>query len=132
MERHNENAQKIAEYLESHAKVKKVNYPGLKSHPQYELAKMQMSGFGGILSFELNGDHTKTRAFLKKLKIFALAESLGGVESLIECPASMTHASVPEKEREKIGITENLIRLSIGIENIDDLIGDLGCALSYV
>ena len=125
MEKHNENAVKIANYLESHPKVKKVNYPGLKSHPQHELAKKQMSGFGGMISFEVKGELKEAKKFLENLKIFSLAESLGGVESLIEHPALMTHASVAKEEREKIGITDSLIRVSVGIENIDDLIGDL-------
>jgi cystathionine gamma-lyase len=129
MERHNSNGQRIAEYLESHPKVKKVNYPGLKSYPQYELAKRQMSGFGGMLSFEL--DSPKVKAALGKFRIFALAESLGGVESLVEHPASMTHASVAKEERERIGITDGLVRLSVGIEDVDDLIGDLEYALSF-
>ena len=124
-EKHNENAVKVANYLESHPKVKKVNYPGLKSHPQHELAKKQMSGFGGMISFEIKGKLKEAKKFLENLKIFSLAESLGGVESLIEHPALMTHASVAKEEREKIGITDSLIRVSVGIENADDLIGDL-------
>lgn len=129
MERHNFNAQKIATYLESHPKVKKVNYPGLKSHPQHELAKKQMSGFGGMLSFEIDGNLTDVKAFLKRVRIFTLAESLGGVESLIEHPALMTHASIPQKEREKIGIKDNLVRISVGIEDVEDLTEDLTQAL---
>jgi cystathionine gamma-lyase len=131
MDRHNENGQRIAEYLESHPKVKKVNYPGLTSFPQYELAKRQMSGSGGMLSFELDTDAAKVKAVLGKLRILALAESLGGVESLIEHPASMTHASVAPEERKKIGITDSLVRLSVGIEDADDLIEDLKHALSF-
>ncbi len=125
MKEHEKNAMKIAEYLETSPKVKKVFYPGLKSHPQYELAKRQMSGFGGMLSFEIKGSFQEAKTFLENLEIFSLAESLGGVESLIEHPASMTHASVPKEEREKIGVTDNLIRISVGIENADDLIEDL-------
>lgn len=121
--------QKIATYLESHPKIKKVNYPGLKSHPQHELAKKQMSGFGGMLSFEIDGNQTDVKAFLKEVRIFTLAESLGGVESLIEHPASMTHASIPQKEREKIGIKDNLVRISVGVEDIEDLTEDLTHAL---
>lgn len=132
MEKHNENAIKIAEYLNSHPKVKKVNYPGLKNHPQYELAKKQMSGFGGILSFEIKGGLKEAKTFLENLKIFSLAESLGGVESLIEHPALMTHASIPKEEREKIGITDSLIRVSVGIENITDLIEDLDDAFKKI
>jgi cystathionine gamma-lyase len=129
MERHNYNAQKIAEFLESHPKVEKVYYPGLKSHPQHELARKQMTGFGGILSFELKTNLAEVKAFLRKFKLFALAESLGGVESLIEHPALMTHASIPKEERERIGITDTLIRVSVGIEDIKDLIADLKQAL---
>lgn len=129
MERHNYNAQKIAEYLESHLKVKRVYYPGLSSHPQRQLAKRQMSGFGGMLSFELDGSLKDAKAFLKRLKIFALAESLGGVESLIEHPVLMTHASISKKDREKIGITDSLIRASVGIEDVEDLIEDIEQAL---
>ncbi|MFQ6109241.1 MAG: cystathionine gamma-synthase [Candidatus Aminicenantales bacterium] len=129
MQSHNQNAQKLAEYLESHPKVRKVNYPGLESHPQHKLAKRQMMGFGGMLSFEIKGDIKNVKCFLKRLKVFTLAESLGGVESLIEHPGLMTHASLPEKEREKIGITDNLIRISVGIEDIEDLIADLEQAL---
>lgn len=129
MERHNYNAQKIAEFLESHLRVKKVIYPGLKSHPQHALAGKQMSGFGGMLSFELNANLKGVKAFLERFKLFALAESLGGVESLIEHPALMTHASMPKKEREKIGITDSLIRVSVGIEDVEDLIADLKQAL---
>lgn len=129
MERHNYNAQKAAEYLESHPRVRKVHYPGLKSHPQHELAKKQMSGFGGMLSFELDSGLEGVKVFLRKLEIFALAESLGGVESLVEHPALMTHASIPKREREKIGITNSLIRVSMGIEDVEDLIEDLSQAL---
>ncbi len=131
MERHCLNGQKIAEYLEAHPKVRKVNYPGLKSHPQYALAQRQMTGAGGMLSFELDGGLAEAKSFLGRCRIFALAESLGGVESLIEHPARMTHASIPTKEREKIGITDSLIRLSVGIEDAEDLINDLGQALNY-
>jgi cystathionine gamma-lyase len=129
MEKHNYNAQRIAEFLESHPKIKEVHYPGLKSHPQHDLARKQMSGFGGVLSFELNANLKGVKAFLKRFKLFALAESLGGVESLIEHPALMTHASIPRKEREKIGITDTLIRVSVGIEDVEDLIADLKQAL---
>ncbi|HTX44036.1 MAG TPA: cystathionine gamma-synthase [Methanocella sp.] len=132
MERHAYNAQKVAEFLESHPKVKKVHYPGLKSHPQHGLATLQMSGSGGLISFELDGGLAQAKALLENLKIFALAESLGGVESLIEHPALMTHASVPAKEREKLGITDGLIRASVGIEDVEDLVGDLEHAFSFV
>lgn len=125
MKEHERNAIKIAEYLESNSKIKKVYYPGLKSHPQHELARRQMKGFGGMISFEIAGSLEEARSFLERPRIFSLAESLGGVESLIEHPATMTHASVPKAEREKIGITDSLIRLSVGIENIEDLLEDL-------
>ncbi|PIK13919.1 PLP-dependent aspartate aminotransferase family protein [Halobacteriovorax sp. JY17] len=125
MEAHQKNAMKIAKFLESHPMVEKVLYPGLKSHPQHRIAKIQMSGFGGMITFFLKGDIKKSKKFLSKIQIFSLAESLGGVESLIEHPAIMTHASIPKKTRETLGITDNLIRLSVGIENVDDLIRDL-------
>ncbi len=132
MEKHNENAVKIAKYLEGHEKVGKVYYPGLKSHPQHELAKKQMAGFGGMLSFEIKGKLKEAQKFFGSLKLFSLAESLGGVESLIEHPALMTHASVPKEEREKIGISDSLIRVSAGIENADDLIEDLSNGFSSI
>jgi len=132
MEKHHENAIQIAEFLNTHPKIKKVNYPGLINHPQYELAKQQMSGFGGMLSFEINGNLKEAKQFLENLKIISLAESLGGVESLIEHPALMTHASIPKKEMEKIGITDSLIRLSVGIEDTGDLIDDLKNALKQI
>ncbi|OUR97443.1 cystathionine gamma-synthase [Halobacteriovorax marinus] len=125
MEAHQKNAMKIAKWLETHAMVESVVYPGLKSHPQHKTAKKQMSGFGGMITFFLKGDVKKSKKFLSKIEMFALAESLGGVESLIEHPAIMTHASIPKKIREELGIKDNLIRLSVGIENVDDLIADL-------
>jgi cystathionine gamma-lyase len=125
MEAHQKNAMKIAKYLESHEKVESVIYPGLKTHPQHKIAKKQMSGFGGMITFFLKGGVKESKRFLEKVSLFALAESLGGVESLIEHPAIMTHASVPKKLREKLGIHDNLIRLSVGIEDVDDLIADL-------
>ncbi|AEH24553.1 cystathionine gamma-synthase [Pyrococcus yayanosii] len=125
MERHEKNAMRIAEYLEEHPLVEKVYYPGLPSHPQHELAKRQMRGFGGMLSFELKGGLKEAVKFVESLEIFALAESLGGVESLIELPALMTHASLPKEEREKVGIKDSLIRVSVGIEDVEDLIEDL-------
>jgi cystathionine gamma-lyase len=124
MDRHNYNALRLAEYLNTHPQVEKVNYPGLKTHPQHELAKKQMTGFGGIISFYLK-NNVDAKIFLSKLKIIALAESLGGVESLINQPASMTHASLTQKERDRIGITNNLLRLSVGIEDVEDLKADL-------
>ena len=130
MERHAGNALKIAQFLENHPKVRKVIYPGLTSHPQHELAKRQMTGFGGIVTFFIKGGLEAARKFLERVKVFSLAESLGGVESLIEHPAIMTHASLPKEVREKIGISDELIRVSVGIENVDDLIGDLKQALT--
>jgi len=129
MEKHQENALKIAHYLEKHPKVAKVIYPGLESHPQHKLAKQQSSGFGGVISFELEGTIDDAKAFLEKLELFALAESLGGVESLIELPALMTHASVPKEIRQQIGISDTLIRVSVGIEDVVDLIADFDQAL---
>ena len=124
MDRHNYNALKLAEYLNAHPLVEKVNYPGLKTHPQHKLAKTQMTGFGGMLSFYLK-QNVDAKNFLRKLKIIALAESLGGVESLINQPASMTHASLTQEERTRLGITDNLLRLSVGIEDVEDLKADL-------
>jgi len=130
MERHAGNAMKIAQFLEGHPKVRRVIYPGLRSHPQHELAKKQMAGFGGIITFFIKGGLAAARRFLERVKIFSLAESLGGVESLIEHPAIMTHASLPKEVREKTGISDELIRVSVGIENVDDLIEDLESALA--
>ena len=132
MERHQQNAMKIAKWLESHPKVERVVYPGLKSHPQYKIAKKQMEGFGGMITFYLKGGVATSRKFLETVSLFALAESLGGVESLIEHPAIMTHASVPKKVRENLGITDNLIRISVGIEDVNDLIADLEDAFKKV
>jgi cystathionine gamma-lyase len=125
MKAHEANALKIADFLEKHPKVEKVIYPGLKSHPQHELAKKQMMGFGGMITFYIKGDLNSARKFLEKVELFSLAESLGGVESLIEHPAIMTHASVPAEKRAELGISDTLIRLSVGIEDISDLIRDL-------
>ena len=132
MQRHSENGQKIAEFLEKHPKVNTVIYPGLSSHPQHELAKTQMkNGFGGMVSFSFkSGEKSDAVKFLEKLKVFTLAESLGGVESLANHPALMTHASIPEDKRTEIGITDDLVRLSVGIEDIEDLIADLERAFS--
>ncbi len=132
MKRHAENAQLIAEFLERHPRVKRVIYPGLASHPQFSLAKRQMSGFGGMITAELSGDLASTEDFIKSLHYFSLAESLGGVESLIELPALMTHASVPQEDRIKLGITDTLIRISVGVEDADDLINDIETALRTV
>ena len=125
IERHNYNAMEIAKFLSNHSKVTDVIYPGLINFKQHELAKSQMNGYGGIISFFLKGDLSKTKKFLENCNLFSLAESLGGVESLIEHPAIMTHASIDKNEREKLGIKDNLIRISVGIEDIDDLINDL-------
>jgi len=130
MERHEKNAIKVAEFLESHKNVRSVYFPGLKSHPQYDLARSQMGGFSGMVSFDLKGDYSHVLNFLEKLQVFTLAESLGGVESLVNHPEKMTHASVPEDLRRKLGINSNLLRLSVGIESEDDLIADLDRALS--
>ncbi len=129
MERHCRNAMAIAEWLEKDPRVERVLYPGLASHPQHELAKQQMPGFGGIVTFFIKGDLADARRFLERCEVFALAESLGGVESLVDHPAIMTHASVPESERAKLGISDQLIRLSVGIEALDDLVADLDRAL---
>lgn len=133
MERHNENATKIARELEKNysRKVKRIIYPGLESHPQYVLAKKQMSGFGGIISLDL-GSFEKAKTFFNGLRLFSRAESLGGVESLVCHPVSMTHGSVPKEEREKFGLTDGLIRLSVGIEDYEDLIEDITNALYKV
>ncbi|CUA87217.1 cystathionine gamma-synthase [Pseudidiomarina woesei] len=130
MKHHNQAAMELALWLEQHPQVEKVIYPGLTSHPQHELAKQQMSGFGGMISILLKGDLEKARRFLETVEIFALAESLGGVESLIEHPAIMTHASIPKENREKLGILDNFVRISVGIEDLDDLKADLDKALS--
>lgn len=132
MKAHDENAMKVAQYLEGHPLVEKVVYPGLKSHPQHQLAKNQMSGFGGMITFFIKGGLNASRKFLESVQVFALAESLGGVESLIEHPAIMTHASVPAEQRKKLGIDDSLIRLSVGIEDIDDLLSDLKQAFARV
>ena len=129
MERHCRSAMAIAEWLEQDPRVARVLYPGLESHPQHESAKQQMPGFGGIVTFFIKGELADARRFLERCEVFALAESLGGVESLVDHPAIMTHASVPESERAKLGISDQLIRLSIGIEALDDLIADLDQAL---
>ncbi len=125
MEKHAENALNIAQWLEAHPKVERVVYPGLPSHPQHDIAKKQMSGFGGMITFFLKGDLEQSRKFLSTVSVFSLAESLGGAESLIEHPAIMTHASIPKEIREQLGISDNLIRLSVGIEHVEDLKADL-------
>ncbi|MFN0063466.1 MAG: cystathionine gamma-synthase [Myxococcaceae bacterium] len=125
MQRHEQNALRIAEFLSAHPQAEKVRYPGLESHSQHALAKKQMRGFGGMLTFNIKGGLPAARAFLKHCELFACAESLGGVESLIEHPAIMTHASVPKETREQLGIADGFIRLSVGIEDVEDLIDDL-------
>lgn len=129
MEKHCQNAQTIAEWLENDPRIEQVIYPGLSSHPQHALAKKQMRGFGGIISIYLKGGLAETRTFMEQCHLFALAESLGGIESLINHPAIMTHASVPPELRAKIGITDNLVRLSVGIEDVEDLLAELDRAL---
>jgi len=126
------NAMAIATHLEAHGKVERVTYPGLLSHPQHEIAKAQASGFGAMITFFVKGGLEETSKFLAALRLFTLAESLGAVESLAECPAVMTHASVPADVRKELGISDNLVRLSVGIEFIDDLIADLDLALAEV
>jgi cystathionine beta-lyase/cystathionine gamma-synthase len=126
VQRHCENGEKVVAYLSKHPKVGKLYYPGLPSHPFHEVAKKQMSGFGGMVSFSFkSGKKEDAVKFLENLKVFTLAESLGGVESLANHPALMTHASIPEDKRKEIGITDDLVRLSVGIEDIDDLIEDI-------
>ena len=131
MERHNLNGLAVAKFLESHKKVKRVIYPGLASHPQHEVAKRQQTGFGGMLSFDL-GSLDAAKAVLNHVKLCSLAESLGGVETLISLPSLMTHASIPVDKQKEIGITQGLIRLSVGIEDVEDLIADLDQALAKV
>jgi cystathionine gamma-lyase len=132
MERHCSNALEIARWLEGQGQVKSVYYPGLKTHPQHDLARQQMRGFGGIVTVILKTDLEGTRRFLENTSLFALAESLGGVESLIDHPAIMTHASVPKDQREKLGITDSLVRLSVGVEGVRDLIDDLQFAFEAI
>jgi len=128
MERHNANAMVLAEYLAAHPAVSAVYYPGLASHPQHELAKRQMRGFGGLISFQL-GSFEHARTFLEGVRLMSLAESLGGVETLVSHPATMTHASVPHDQRQQLGITDDLVRVSVGIEDVEDLKDDLSQAL---
>ena len=129
MERHCENAMAIAKHFETHKEIAEVIYPGLTNHPQHDLASKQMNGFGGIISMNIKGGLEKSKSFLERTEIFALAESLGGVESLIEHPALMTHASLPKDRREMIGISDGLVRLSVGLESLDDLLEDIEQAL---
>merc|ERR1712098_367745 len=132
MREHEKNALAVAQFLEKHEKVRAVLYPGLPSHPGHETAKKQMSGFGGMITFFLKGGIDQARTFLENTKLFALAESLGGVESLVEHPAIMTHASVPAEQRKVLGIDDSLVLLSVGVEDLDDLLADLKRALDLV
>src|SRR5579875_508648 len=130
MREHERNAGIIADFLSKHDEVERVHYPGLPSHPQHALARRQMRGFGGMLSFVLRGPSKRTLEFVRRTRLFSLAESLGGVESLISIPARMTHGSIPKEERERRGVTDGLVRLSVGIEDPDDLVNDLRQALA--
>jgi cystathionine beta-lyase/cystathionine gamma-synthase len=131
MKQHEENGMAMAQYLSRHKKVKKIYYPGLATHPQHELAKKQMNGFGSMISFEL-GSKENAKKFLDRVRLCSLAESLGGVESLISHPESMTHGSVPPETRQRLGITPGLVRISVGIEDIEDLIADVDHAFEGV
>jgi len=130
MERHCANAMAVAHWLDRHPRIARVHYPGLKSHRQHGIARKQMHGFGGMVSAVVEGGLEPARRFLERCQVFALAESLGGVESLIEHPGIMTHASIPAAQRTAAGIEDGLVRLSVGVEDVDDLIGDLEQALS--
>ncbi len=129
MERHEANGRAVARWLSEQKSLRKVNYPGLPDHPEHELAKRQMTGFGAMISFDL-GSFEKASAFLGRVRLCSLGESLGGVETLISHPASMTHGSIPEEERNRLGVTPGLVRISVGLEDVEDLIADLGQALS--
>jgi len=131
MERHETNAREIARYLSEHPKVRKTYYPGLPDHPQHDLARRQMKGFGAMISFDV-GSFEAAQALLSRVRLCSLGESLGGVETLISHPATMTHGSIPEEEREKLGITMGLVRISVGIEDVEDLVADLAQALEAV
>ena len=130
MQRHCENARVIANYLKKHDKVDNVYWPGFENHPNHNIAKSQMNDFGGMISFTVKGDFELVKKITSSFKVFTLAESLGGVESLVNHPATMTHASIPKEERDKIGIADNLIRLSVGIEDISDLVDDIKQAIN--
>jgi cystathionine gamma-lyase len=130
LERHCSNAMALAERLQSHPAVSRVVYPGLKSHPGHEIARRQMSAFGGMLTIYLKGGLGAAKTMLERVELFTLAESLGGVESLIEHPGIMTHASIPPERRKELGVDDSLVRLSVGIESLDDLSADLSAALS--
>ena len=130
MQRHCENARVIANYLKKHDKVDNVYWPGFENHPNHNIAKSQMNDFGGMISFTVKGNFDLVKRITSSFKVFTLAESLGGVESLVNHPATMTHASIPKEERDKIGISDNLIRLSVGIEDISDLVDDIEQAIN--
>jgi cystathionine beta-lyase/cystathionine gamma-synthase len=130
--RQNENAQRVAEFLVQHGKVRRVHYPFLKSHPQYGIAREQMSGGGGMVTFEVDGTGEDARRVSEAMRLFALATSLGGVESLVSIPVLTSHAMISAEQREEMGVTEQMVRLSVGIENVDDLIADLERALEAV
>jgi cystathionine beta-lyase/cystathionine gamma-synthase len=132
MERHSENGLAVAQFLESHPKVAKVIYPGLPSHPGHDIAKRQMKAFSGMISFELKGDISSGISLMNNVKLCSLAESLGAVETMITHPASMTHAEVPKEARLQRGLTDSLVRLSVGIEDVEDIIADLSQALEQV
>jgi cystathionine beta-lyase len=132
MQRHCENGEKIAQWLKTNPKIDKVYWPGFETHPNHHIAASQMRGFGGMISFTLKGNNLEdAKKVVAATHVFSLAESLGGVESLIGHPATMTHASIPKVEREKSGVVDSLIRLSVGIEDVDDLIADLDKALNF-
>src|SRR5450755_595927 len=131
MEQHDRSGRVVAEFLDRHKKVKKVFYPGLAEHPQHDLAQQQMSGFGSMITFE-TGSLSNAKKMLKKVRVCSLAESLGGVETLISHPATMTHAALGEKGRREIGITDGLVRISVGIENVEDIMDDLDQALAAI
>ena len=132
MQAHCAGARELAGWLEKHRAIERVIYPGLKSHPQHDLARTQMRGFGGMVTIVLKTDLEGTRRFLENTHLFSLAESLGGVESLINHPALMTHASVPKEQREKLGVTDSLVRISVGVEDLRDLTDDLKTALEAI
>ena len=132
MERHSANGMVVARFLEEHPKVDRVSYPGLPSHPQHEIAKRQMSDFSGMVTFELKGGLESGRTLMNSVKLCSLAESLGAVETMVTHPATMTHADVPREEREARGLTDGLVRISVGIEDVEDIIADLGQALDKV
>ena len=132
MERHTSNAQTVAEFLESHPQVEKITYPGLKSHPLFEVAQEQMDGFSGMISFELKGGILEGKILMNSVKLCSLAESLGAVETMITHPATMTHVDVPKEERYARGLTDGLVRISVGIEDPEDIIDDLKQALEKV